>query len=119
MLVSAAPYFPGAGARRHEPADTRDPAATPSGSRCVSGTPQGDEQIRKLWAQMNALKDSYEEPEASRLRTWRRSRPAPLIVHGDRDPLYPVELALEMYRAIPHSHLWVVPTAATAPSSEP
>jgi hypothetical protein len=24
-----------------------------------------------------------------------------LIVYGDRDPLYPVEMAVEMYRAIP------------------
>jgi pimeloyl-ACP methyl ester carboxylesterase len=32
-----------------------------------------------------------------------------LIVYGDRDPLYPVEMAVEMYRAIPRSALWVVP----------
>jgi pimeloyl-ACP methyl ester carboxylesterase len=32
-----------------------------------------------------------------------------LIVHGDRDPVYPIELALEMYRSIPSSALWVVP----------
>jgi len=38
-----------------------------------------------------------------------------LIVHGDRDPLYPVELALEMYRAIPSSALWVVPNGGHVP----
>jgi pimeloyl-ACP methyl ester carboxylesterase len=38
-----------------------------------------------------------------------------LIVHGDRDPLYPVELALEMYRAIPQSALWVVPNGGHGP----
>ncbi len=38
-----------------------------------------------------------------------------LIVHGDRDPLYPVELALEMYRAIPSSALWVVPNGGHGP----
>ena len=32
-----------------------------------------------------------------------------LIVHGDRDPIYPVRLALEMYEAIPRSYLWVIP----------
>jgi len=36
-------------------------------------------------------------------------------VHGDRDPLYPVELALEMYRSIPASALWVVPDAGHGP----
>ena len=38
-----------------------------------------------------------------------------LIVHGDRDPLYPVNLALEMYEAIPRSYLWVVPNGGHGP----
>jgi len=38
-----------------------------------------------------------------------------LIVHGDRDPLYPVELALEMYRSIPSSALWIVPNGGHGP----
>jgi pimeloyl-ACP methyl ester carboxylesterase len=38
-----------------------------------------------------------------------------LIVHGDRDPLYPVELAVEMYRAIPASALWVVANSGHGP----
>ena len=32
-----------------------------------------------------------------------------LVVHGDRDPLYPVVLAIEMSAAIPASHVWIVP----------
>jgi pimeloyl-ACP methyl ester carboxylesterase len=38
-----------------------------------------------------------------------------LIVYGDRDPLYPVEMATEMYRAIPRSALWVVPNGGHGP----
>jgi pimeloyl-ACP methyl ester carboxylesterase len=38
-----------------------------------------------------------------------------LIVHGDRDPLYPVELAVELYRGIPGSSLWVVPQGGHGP----
>ena len=38
-----------------------------------------------------------------------------LIVHGDRDPYYPVELAVEMYRSIPKSALWVVPNGDHGP----
>jgi pimeloyl-ACP methyl ester carboxylesterase len=38
-----------------------------------------------------------------------------LIVNGDRDPLYPVELSLELHRAIPRSALWVLPMAGHAP----
>jgi pimeloyl-ACP methyl ester carboxylesterase len=38
-----------------------------------------------------------------------------LIVHGDRDPLYPIEIGLEMYRAIPRSQLWVIPNGGHGP----
>jgi len=38
-----------------------------------------------------------------------------LIVYGDRDPLYPVEMAVEMYRVIPRSALWVVPNGGHGP----
>ena len=38
-----------------------------------------------------------------------------LIVHGDRDPLYPVELAIELFRGIPQSSLWVVPHGGHGP----
>ena len=38
-----------------------------------------------------------------------------LIVHGDRDPLYPVALAMELYAAIPDSHLWVIPNGGHGP----
>jgi pimeloyl-ACP methyl ester carboxylesterase len=42
-----------------------------------------------------------------------------LIVHGDRDPYYPVEMALELFRAIPESALWVVPYGGHGPVFEP
>jgi pimeloyl-ACP methyl ester carboxylesterase len=32
-----------------------------------------------------------------------------LVVHGDRDELYPVELAVELFRSIPTASLYVVP----------
>jgi pimeloyl-ACP methyl ester carboxylesterase len=38
-----------------------------------------------------------------------------LIVAGDRDALYPVELAVELYRAIPDASLWVVPGGGHGP----
>ncbi|HXY49628.1 MAG TPA: alpha/beta hydrolase [Terriglobales bacterium] len=38
-----------------------------------------------------------------------------LIVQGERDPLYPVELSVEMARAIPQSSLWIVPNAGHGP----
>jgi pimeloyl-ACP methyl ester carboxylesterase len=38
-----------------------------------------------------------------------------LIVFGDRDPLYPVALALELRQAIPRSWLWIVPNGGHGP----
>lgn len=74
----------------------------------------GDEQIRALWAQGNAFKDSYDDmnftpPYLSTITA------RTLIVHGDRDPFYPVSIATEMYAAIPRSYLWIVPNGGHAP----
>jgi pimeloyl-ACP methyl ester carboxylesterase len=36
-------------------------------------------------------------------------------VQGDRDPLYPVEISVEMAKAIPQSSLWIVPNSGHGP----
>ncbi len=74
----------------------------------------GDEQIRALWRMSNAFKDSYTDmsftpPHLSTITA------RTLIVHGDRDPLYPVHLAMEMCAAIPRSYLWVIPNGGHGP----
>jgi pimeloyl-ACP methyl ester carboxylesterase len=38
-----------------------------------------------------------------------------LIVQGDRDPLYPVEISLQMAKAIRQSSLWIIPNAGHGP----
>jgi pimeloyl-ACP methyl ester carboxylesterase len=38
-----------------------------------------------------------------------------LIVQGDRDPFYSVDLSVEMARAIPQSSLWIVPEGGHCP----
>ena len=74
----------------------------------------GDEQITALWDWTREMKDSYDDmnftpPTLSRIKA------STLIVYGDRDPLYPVEMAVTMYRAIPRSALWVVPGGGHGP----
>jgi len=74
----------------------------------------GDEQIRDLVRQFQALKDSYDDmnftpPFLSKIRA------STLIIHGDRDPFFPVQMALEMYRAMPHAYLWVIPNGGHVP----
>ena len=74
----------------------------------------GDEQILAIWKQSNAFKDSYSDmnftpPYLSTITA------KTLIVHGDRDPLYPVGLAAEMHQAIPNSYLWIIPNGGHGP----
>jgi len=40
-------------------------------------------------------------------------------VYGDRDQLYPVEMGVQMYRAIPGASLWVVPGGGHGPIFAP
>jgi pimeloyl-ACP methyl ester carboxylesterase len=113
VLVSATPYFP-APARAAMGQLSPDNRSEAEWQQMRQWHKQGDEQIRKLWTQMNALKDSYEDmsftpPHLATIQA------RTLIVHGDRDPLYPVHLALEMYAAIPRSYLWVVPNGGHGP----
>jgi pimeloyl-ACP methyl ester carboxylesterase len=113
VLVSATPYFPepARAAMRQLTPDNRSDAEW---QQMRQWHKHGDEQIRKLWTQMNALKSCYEDlsftpPHLATIAA------RTLIVHGDRDPLYPVSLALEMYAAIPRSYLWVVPNGGHGP----
>ncbi len=113
VMVSATPYFPQQ-ARSIMGALTPENRSDAEWEQMRQWHRHGDEQIRKLWTQMNGLKDSYDDmtftpPYLSTITA------RTLIVHGDRDPLYPVNLAFEMYSAIPHSYLWVVPNGGHGP----
>ena len=113
VLVSATPYFPEQ-ARSIMRQLTPENRSDEEWQQMRQWHKHGDEQIRKLWTQMNALKDSYDDmnftpPYLSTIEA------RTLIVHGDRDPLYPVSLATEMYAAIPRSYLWIVPNGGHGP----
>jgi pimeloyl-ACP methyl ester carboxylesterase len=74
----------------------------------------GDDQIRALWRNVRAFADDRDDLNFT-AATLSAITARTLIVHGDRDPLYPVELAVELYRAIPNSTLWVVPNGGHGP----
>ncbi|HXN86495.1 MAG TPA: alpha/beta fold hydrolase [Candidatus Binataceae bacterium] len=74
----------------------------------------GDDQIRALYKIGNGFKDSYDDMNFSAADLGKITADT-LIVYGDRDPLYPVSIALEMYAAIPRSYLWVIPNAGHVP----
>jgi pimeloyl-ACP methyl ester carboxylesterase len=113
VLVSAVPYFPEQARRlmRETPVDAQ-PAGEWASMRARH--PQGDDQIRALWKHQHDLGESYDDmnftpPRLGRIHT------ETLVVFGDRDPLYPVELAFELYRALPNAALAVLPRAGHAP----
>jgi pimeloyl-ACP methyl ester carboxylesterase len=74
----------------------------------------GDAQIRALWQQMRAFADSTTDLAFTRADLAKITART-LVVYGDRDPLYPVEIAVEMYRAIPNGALMVVPNGGHGP----
>jgi pimeloyl-ACP methyl ester carboxylesterase len=74
----------------------------------------GDDQIVALWEWGRGMSVSYDDmnftpPLLSRITA------STLIVYGDRDFLYPIEMGVEMYRAIPKSALWVIPNGGHGP----
>lgn len=76
--------------------------------------PGGESQIKALLATARAFADSYDDlrftpPHLSTIEA------RTLIVQGDRDPFYPVEISIEMFRAIPRSSLWIVPNGGHGP----
>lgn len=112
VLVSATPYFP-AQAR----ASVREYAASPPAQeweRLHRSHPQGDKQIKALLESIASFADSYDDLNFTPPLLSTIQAPA-LIVQGDRDPLYPVELSVEMYRAIPNARLWIVPNGGHGP----
>jgi fermentation-respiration switch protein FrsA (DUF1100 family) len=78
----------------------------------------GDEQIKALQQQFHQFKDSYDDmnftgPYLSTVTA------RTLIVHGDRDQFFPVSIAVEMYRSIPNSALWIIPRGGHVPIFDP
>jgi pimeloyl-ACP methyl ester carboxylesterase len=76
--------------------------------------PGGDAQIKALLASTASFAESYDDmnftpPYLSTIKA------RTLIIQGDRDPLYPVEISVEMAKAIPQSSLWIVPNGGHGP----
>jgi pimeloyl-ACP methyl ester carboxylesterase len=113
VLVSATPYFPEP-ARAIMRQTTLESHSEEEWAMMRRRHIHGDDQIRALWQQANAFANSYDDvnftpPLLSTIKA------RTLIVHGDRDPLYPAGLALEMYASIPRSYLWIVPDGGHGP----
>src|SRR5579872_1841425 len=112
-IVSAAPYFP---------QQTRDIMQQFSAQEKTEEQWtamrnihfHGDNQIQKLWKQASTFSNDDMSFTSEMLSTIKTKT---LIVQGDRDPIYPIELTIEMYKSMPNSYLWIIPNGGHVPIS--
>ncbi|MBV8552296.1 MAG: alpha/beta hydrolase [Acidobacteriaceae bacterium] len=114
VLVSATSYFPA----QARPIMRQYPDSMNAQTRemMLRRHPGGEAQLDALLASTRSFADSYDDmnftpPYLSTITA------RTLIVQGDRDPLYPVEISVEMAKAIPQSSLWIIPNGGHGPIS--
>jgi pimeloyl-ACP methyl ester carboxylesterase len=112
VLVSATPYFPAQA--RLIMSQYADSLPEQQWETLRRRHPGGDAQIKAILASGKAFANSYDDmnftsPYLSTIQA------RTLIVQGDRDPLYPVEISVEMAKAIPQSRLWIIPNGGHGP----
>lgn len=107
VLISATSYFPdqARAIMRRASFDTMPKPVREMYRECAK---RGDVQIRQLITQFNALHENYDDMNftAQSLSTITART---LVVHGDRDNFFPVEIPVSIYRSIPDAALWIIP----------
>jgi len=69
---------------------------------------RGDTQVRHLITQFNAFSDNYDDMNfTDQILSTVAART--LVVHGDRDRFFPVEIPVSICRSIPNAELWIIP----------
>ncbi len=113
VVVSATMYFPeqAHAIMRQVPVDNQPPKEWETMRKRHK---HGDEQIKAIWEWSRGMADSHDDmnftpPSLSRITA------STLIVYGDRDFLYPIEMAIDMHHSIPRSALGVVPNGGHGP----
>lgn len=109
VIVDATNYFPEEARRlmRAVNPDSLEPGLHEGMLACAS---RGEAQVHQLATEFRSFKDSYDDMNITpALLGTIQART--LIVHGDRDPFFPIAIPVDMYRAIPHASLWIVPHA--------
>ncbi len=69
---------------------------------------RGDQQMHQLITQFNALHENYDDMNFT-AQSLSAITARTLVVHGDRDNFFPVEIPVSIYRAIPDAALWIIP----------
>lgn len=117
VLISATSHFPDqARAIMRTASFERMPAPVQAMYReCAK---RGDAQVRQLIAQFNALHANCDDVNFTP-RELSTITARTLVVHGDRDRFFPVEIAEGICRAIPNARLWLIPGGEHVPVFDP
>lgn len=112
VLIGATTYFPAQA--REILAGVPDSVPPPVMDLFRACATRGQPQVDELMRQFNGLKDSYEDMTftAPHLGTITART---LVVHGDRDEFFPVQIAADLYAAVPGAALWIVPEGDHVP----
>jgi len=107
VLISATFYFPdqARAIMRRASFNTMPQEVKEMYRECAK---RGDEQIRQLITQFNAFHNNYDDMNFT-TQNLSTITAHTLIVHGDRDNFFPVEIPESIYRSIPNAALWIIP----------
>ena len=117
VLIGATTYFP-------EPArkimstfqyETEDPEYL---EYLHSIHSEGEAQIRKLKQEFRDMAHSYRDMNFTAPYLAQIKCPT-LIIHGDRDEYFPINIPVEAYQAIPNASLWIIPNGGHLPNLNP
>lgn len=75
---------------------------------------RGDEQIHQLIALFNALGNNYDDMNFTS-QSLSSITARTLIVHGDRDNFFPVEIPINIQRSISNAELWIIKNGEHVP----
>jgi pimeloyl-ACP methyl ester carboxylesterase len=116
VLISATSHFPPQARAIMRAASWRT-LPTPVQAMYRECAKRGEAQLQELLLQFNALADNYDDmaftPQQLATITART-----LVVHGDRDRFFPVDIAVSLYQSIPEAMLWIVPGGEHVPVYE-
>lgn len=112
MVLVDAPHYLGPEARKIAHEDTWGKLDPEVQEWYRTLHPGGQTQAENLFRQYNGFANSSEHVYPEVLKTLPVNT---LIIWGDRDPAFPLETAMEMYRSLPNAALWVIPQQGHTP----
>lgn len=114
VLIGATTFFPKQ-AREIMKDNHYETEHTASLNDLYTHHPGGETQIRKLKKQFREMGDSYNDMNFTSAYLTQIKCPT-LIIHGDRDAYFPIDIPVDAYKAIPNAFLWIVPNGGHLPN---